>query len=64
MEDKRNPMATLQVRLPEALLERLDQYRARLQIEPTRSQALRFLIENALNSQEEHAPATPRREAR
>lgn len=60
MEDKPNAMATIQVRLPETLLERLDQYRAGLMIQPTRSQCLRFLIDTALNIQEEHAPAARR----
>lgn len=59
MEDKSN-MTPLQLRLPDALLERLDHYRSGMQIKPTRAQAMRYLLENALNSVEASVPAVRR----
>jgi metal-responsive CopG/Arc/MetJ family transcriptional regulator len=46
-------MATLQVRLPQDLLKRIDAYRFQLTMRPTRSQTIRFLLENALSILEE-----------
>jgi metal-responsive CopG/Arc/MetJ family transcriptional regulator len=53
MEDainaKPQPLVTVQVRLPPDLLQRIDDYRQKLTIRPTRSQVVRFLLENAVS---------------
>jgi metal-responsive CopG/Arc/MetJ family transcriptional regulator len=46
-------MQTLQVRLPLELLRRIDTNRLKMTMRPSRSQMIRFLIENALNIMEE-----------
>lgn len=47
MDDE--PMITLQVRLSQSLLARIDGYRRRSLMRPNRSQAIRFLLENAIS---------------
>jgi hypothetical protein len=47
------PMATLQIRLPQELLQRIDNYRLSLTMRPTRSMMMRFLLENAMGIIEE-----------
>jgi hypothetical protein len=51
--DSQPPLATLQVRLPQDLLKRIDAYRLKLTMRPTRSQTIRFLLENAMGILEE-----------
>jgi hypothetical protein len=46
---KTERLATLQVRLPQDLLKRIDAYRLKLTMRPTRSQTIRFLLENAMS---------------
>jgi len=55
MSDETGPMLAIQIRIPRDLMNRLDRYRFGMPLRPTRSQAIRFLIENALNILEEGA---------
>jgi predicted DNA-binding protein len=41
-------LVSLQIRLPQELIERIDKYRLSLTMRPTRSMTIRFLIENAM----------------
>jgi metal-responsive CopG/Arc/MetJ family transcriptional regulator len=41
-------MVTLQIRLSENLLQRIDAYRDSLTMNPSRSMVIRFLVENAM----------------
>jgi metal-responsive CopG/Arc/MetJ family transcriptional regulator len=52
-------MATLQIRIPHDLLRRVDNYRFKLVIRPTRSQTVRFLVESALQLFEENSKDAP-----
>lgn len=54
----REPMITLQLRMSAKLMERIDTYRFGLMMRPSRSQAMRFLLENALNILDEHQGET------
>jgi Arc/MetJ-type ribon-helix-helix transcriptional regulator len=46
-------LVSLQVRLPQALLDRIDTHRASVKMRPSRSQVIRFLLENAMTVVEE-----------
>jgi len=48
-EPTTNPLVTIQVRLPQELLQWIDDYRQGMTMRPTRSQMMRFLLENARN---------------
>jgi|KBSMisStandDraft_5_1062788.scaffolds.fasta_scaffold04137_2 metal-responsive CopG/Arc/MetJ family transcriptional regulator len=48
MTTQHTRMVTLQIRLSENLLQRIDAYRDSLTMNPSRSMVIRFLVENAM----------------
>ncbi|MFL5338366.1 MAG: hypothetical protein ACJ8H8_35660 [Geminicoccaceae bacterium] len=49
MSDSEDKMQVIQIRVPQALLNRIDRYRLSLGMRPTRSMAMRFLMESAIS---------------
>lgn len=49
MIDTNHRLQTLQIRLPNDLIRRIDTYRYRLPLRPGRAQIIRFLLEHAMN---------------
>ena len=58
-ELKTQPYLSLQVRLSQELINRIDANRASMTMRPTRSQMIRFLLENALSIMEEEKSNEP-----
>jgi predicted DNA-binding protein len=53
MSERDEKLLTLQIRIPPELMRRIDTYRLNLTMRPTRSQYIRFLLENAMTILEE-----------
>jgi metal-responsive CopG/Arc/MetJ family transcriptional regulator len=52
MDDRKREMVNLQVRMPRELCDRIDEFRKNHQMRPSRSQTLRWLLEQGINSLE------------
>jgi hypothetical protein len=63
------PQTVIQIRFPQAILDRIDVWRRKQKLRPTRAQTIRFLVENSLGDLEqeevkEPIPVRPRPELR
>jgi metal-responsive CopG/Arc/MetJ family transcriptional regulator len=49
VSDNEAKMQVIQIRVPQALLDRIDRYRLSLGMRPNRSMVMRFLMESAIS---------------